>query len=53
MITFAPLARKPAAIISPMPREPPVITTVLPATENKLLKSISMRLFLQVSDWRS
>ena len=35
MYTRAPWARKPAAIISPIPRDPPVTSTVFPATENK------------------
>ena len=33
-MTVAPAATKPAAIISPIPRVPPVTTTVFPATEN-------------------
>ena len=37
--TLAPLARNPAAIISPIPREPPVTMTTLSLTENRLLKS--------------
>jgi len=49
MMTFAPFARNPAASISPMPRDPPVITTVLPATENRLLKSMLILIFLSFS----
>ena len=33
--TFAPLAKKPAAIISPMPLEPPVTRATFPSIENK------------------
>src|SRR5687767_11261050 len=40
--TSAPLARKPAAIISPIPREPPVTTAVFPSTENRSLSFIVM-----------
>ena len=32
--TFAPPSTNPRAIISPMPRDPPVTTTTLPLTEN-------------------
>src|SRR5690606_14334685 len=37
MSTVAPLASRPAATISPMPREPPVTTATLPSTENSEL----------------
>ena len=33
--TFAPLAKKPEAIISPIPLEPPVTSATLPFIENK------------------
>ena len=33
-MTVAPAATKPLAIMRPMPRVPPVTTTVFPATEN-------------------
>jgi hypothetical protein len=33
--TFAPAATKPLATIRPIPRDPPVINTFLPDTENK------------------
>ena len=35
MYTLAPLVRKPPAIISPIPREPPVTRTIFPATEKR------------------
>ncbi|GAB2462420.1 hypothetical protein GCM10027187_33180 [Streptosporangium sandarakinum] len=34
---MAPARTKPAAIMRPMPREPPVTTTVLPSTENRVM----------------
>src|SRR5436190_21696104 len=40
MYTFASLARNPAAIISPIPREPPVTTATLPEMENSELRSM-------------
>ena len=42
--TLAPLARKPAVIISPIPLDPPVTTTTFPVTLNKLLISIILSL---------
>ena len=36
MYTFAPLATNPAAIISPMPREPPVTSATLPSMPNSV-----------------
>src|ERR1051325_5112038 len=35
MYTVAPASTKPRAIISPIPREPPVTSTVFPSTENR------------------
>src|SRR6185436_21130082 len=35
MYTFAPASTKPRAIMSPIPREPPVTSVTLPATENR------------------
>ena len=37
MYTCAPASTNPAAIIRPIPREPPVTTTVLPSTENRVM----------------
>ncbi|GIH82397.1 hypothetical protein Pro02_08050 [Planobispora rosea] len=34
---MAPASTNPAAIIRPIPRDPPVTTTVLPSTENRLM----------------
>ena len=43
MITCAPARTKPWAIISPIPREPPVTRTVLPSTENSCVMPIPSR----------
>ena len=41
MYTRAPASTNPRAIIRPMPREPPVTSAVLPATENRSCIGVS------------
>src|SRR5664280_455670 len=49
-ITVAPAATKPAAIMCPMPRVPPVTTTVFPATEKRSAGGVDKAGSLMASD---
>src|SRR5664280_1094965 len=49
-ITVAPAATKPAAIMCPMPRVPPVTTTVFPATEKRSAGEVDKAGSLMASD---